>query len=67
VPPNDALTVPAPAKEQARRPACFTSGPNLYDGTFFPMPRSGKAPVLKQLGPLDGFPPATQERPEGPR
>ena len=25
------------------------------------------APVLKQLGPLDGFPPATQERPDGPR
>jgi virulence factor Mce-like protein len=67
VPPNDALTTPSPAKEQARRPPCFTSGPNLYDGTFFPIPKSGKAPVLKQLGPLDGFPPATQDRPQGPR
>lgn len=67
VPQNDALSTPAPAKEQARRPACFTSGPNLYDGTFFPIPRSGKAPVLRQLGPLDGFPPATQDRPENPK
>ncbi len=65
--PNDALTAPAPAKEQLRRPACFTSGPNLYDGTFYPRLQPGKAPVLKQLGPLDGFPPATQDRPEGPK
>ncbi len=67
VPPNDALSVPAFAKEFARRPACFTSGPNLYDGTFYPRLQRGKAPVLKQLGPLDGFPPATQNRPEGPK
>ena len=67
VPPNDALSTPAPAKEQLRRPACFTSGPNLYDGTFYPRLQPGKAPVLKQLGPLDGFPPATQDRPEGPK
>ena len=67
VPPNDALTTPAPAKEQLRRPVCFTSGPNLYDGTFYPRLQPGKAPVLKQLGPLDGIPPATQDRPEGPK
>lgn len=67
VPRNDALDVPDPAKAYARRPPCFTSGPNLFDGTFFPIPKVGKAPVLKQLGPLDGFPPASQERPQGPR
>ncbi len=67
VPPNDALDTPPLAKELVRRPACFTSGPNLYDGSYFPIPKSGKAPVLKQLGPLDGFPPASQERPDGPR
>ena len=67
VPQDDALSTPAPFNQLARRPMCLTSGPNLYDGTFFPIPKSGKAPVLKQLGPLDGSPPATQDRPQGPK
>jgi phospholipid/cholesterol/gamma-HCH transport system substrate-binding protein len=67
VPLNDAVDVPFPAKFFARRPACFTSGPNLYNGRYYPIPGRGDAPVKKQLGPLDGYPPALQERPEGPR
>jgi hypothetical protein len=67
VPQDDALDAPPLLKMTARRPACFTSGPNLYNGRFYPIPGRGDAPVKEQLGPLDGFPPATQDRPENPR
>jgi virulence factor Mce-like protein len=52
--PQDAESVPAPAKNGEKRPPCFVSPPSLYSGKYFNIPQRGVAPKKDRPGLREG-------------
>jgi hypothetical protein len=60
--PNDALDVPAPLRNAAKRPPCFVQGPTLYSGRQFNRLPRGVAPLVRPPAPHDGLLPDIPEQ-----